>query len=478
MPWSEVPLSKVGTKRGQVNRCFAAPGGPDPSPAGINLASHRPVLAPLPFPSASPLLPVTLPALLNPVYPLAVIAGVVVLATLAGALIPFYRRELAVEDRTRSGPLDGLRGVLCFAVLCHHAMVTFSFLGTGRWQVPPTHFYWLLGRTPVALFFCVTAFLFWSRAVAQGGELPAPFFFAGAVLPDRAALPAERRAGIGRRLSVHAVGRQLPGGPGHPVLHGLPTVGKSRRRGFEPGQRPGDLDPALRMGVLSPAARPGTGRPGASPRAPPLADPRGPRGVDRTGPVRFLCARGAGRLRLPATRPGRLPAEPGSGVDGPADADRVSLGHRGQLRLSRPSPDHADLPAHRGGQLPFRRAELARTPADGSDELQRLPAARHPALRRASAPGGGDARAGEPGFVVVGGRRGGGRASSCWPAWARIAGSSCLSSGWNDGGAGPGERPPGRSGRSNRWPRRRSEPARKPCGNGNRPARRPENRGL
>ena len=112
------------------------------------------------------------PNLLSPLYPLAVIASVFALATLASFLVPFYRRELAREDRTRQTPLDGLRGILCFAVLCHHAMVTFSFLGTGQWRVPPTHFYWLLGQTPVTLFFCVTAFLFWSRVVAQDGELP------------------------------------------------------------------------------------------------------------------------------------------------------------------------------------------------------------------------------------------------------------------------------------------------------------------
>ena len=118
----------------------------------------------------------TLNHVLNPVYPLAVIACTVALATLASYLWPFYRRELAVEDHTRSTPLDGLRGVLCFAVLCYHAMVTFGFLGTGQWRVPPTNFYGLLGQTPVALFFCVTAFLFWTRVVAQGGELhPKPF---------------------------------------------------------------------------------------------------------------------------------------------------------------------------------------------------------------------------------------------------------------------------------------------------------------
>lgn len=109
---------------------------------------------------------------LHPIYTVAVLSAVAVLAWVLSYLVPFYRRELAVETRTRLTPLDGLRGLLCFAVLCHHAAVTYRALGTGVWEVPPTPFYALLGQTPVALFFGVTAFLFWSRVVAREGDLP------------------------------------------------------------------------------------------------------------------------------------------------------------------------------------------------------------------------------------------------------------------------------------------------------------------
>lgn len=112
----------------------------------------------------------------NPVYALILIAFVAGLAWGLGRLIPFYRRELAAEDQTRLTPLDGLRGILCFAVMCHHVVVAYGYVDTGRWMDPPSNFYRLLGNTPVALFFCVTAFLFWSRAVACQGKIePRPF---------------------------------------------------------------------------------------------------------------------------------------------------------------------------------------------------------------------------------------------------------------------------------------------------------------
>ncbi len=108
---------------------------------------------------------------LNPLYAVAVMAVVTALAWLCGYVVPFYRRALAVEAQTRLTPLDGLRGLLCFAVLCHHAVVTFGYLHTGTWNLPPSNVFALLGQTPVALFFCVTAFLFWSRVVTKEGQL-------------------------------------------------------------------------------------------------------------------------------------------------------------------------------------------------------------------------------------------------------------------------------------------------------------------
>lgn len=161
-------------------------------------------------------------SILHPVYPVAVVAAMAGLATVCSYGLPFYRRALAVEDRTRLTPLDGLRGILCFAVLCHHALVTFGFLGTGQWRVPPSNFCYLLGQTPVALFFCVTAFLFWSRVVASEGELP-PRTFLRARLCRIAPLYA--LSGL-LALAVAAPridwgGNETPGGLGTMALLGL-----------------------------------------------------------------------------------------------------------------------------------------------------------------------------------------------------------------------------------------------------------------
>lgn len=108
----------------------------------------------------------------HPVYALLLMTAVTALAWMASYAVPFFRRELAIEDRSRLTPLDGLRGLLCFAVMFHHAVVTYDYLQTGVWTVPQAHLYALFGSTAVAFFFCVTAFLFWTRVIAQNGVLP------------------------------------------------------------------------------------------------------------------------------------------------------------------------------------------------------------------------------------------------------------------------------------------------------------------
>jgi peptidoglycan/LPS O-acetylase OafA/YrhL len=114
-----------------------------------------------------------------PLHPLFAVAGITLAAAVGavmGRVVPFYRRELNVEAKTRLTPLDGLRGILCFAVMYHHAAVTYDFLGTGHWEPPVSAFYDLLGSASVGFFFCVTGFLFWSRALASGGKVePVPF---------------------------------------------------------------------------------------------------------------------------------------------------------------------------------------------------------------------------------------------------------------------------------------------------------------
>ena len=114
---------------------------------------------------------------LHPMFAVLSIALVSLLAWLIGRLVPFYRRELLVEDITRLTPLDGLRGLLCFGVMYHHAAINHAFLTTGVWEETPSIFYRLLGQSAVALFFCITGFLFWGRALARQGDLaPLPFY--------------------------------------------------------------------------------------------------------------------------------------------------------------------------------------------------------------------------------------------------------------------------------------------------------------
>lgn len=66
----------------------------------------------------------------------------------------------------RSETLDGLRGFLALAVFVHHATVTYGYVKTGVWQIPPSRFYTLLGQVGVSLFFMITGYLFWSKLLS------------------------------------------------------------------------------------------------------------------------------------------------------------------------------------------------------------------------------------------------------------------------------------------------------------------------
>jgi peptidoglycan/LPS O-acetylase OafA/YrhL len=67
--------------------------------------------------------------------------------------------------------LDGLRGFLALAVAMHHTSITYGYIQTGIWQLPPSSFYALLGQVGVGLFFMITAFLFWGRLLDKGARL-------------------------------------------------------------------------------------------------------------------------------------------------------------------------------------------------------------------------------------------------------------------------------------------------------------------
>lgn len=95
------------------------------------------------------------------------------LLLLASGLVRYsaFHREQLSEAHTRYLALDGLRGFLALGVFFHHAVIFYFFYATGKWQIPPSTFYTLLGQIAVSLFFMITGFLFWSKAIAGKGRV-------------------------------------------------------------------------------------------------------------------------------------------------------------------------------------------------------------------------------------------------------------------------------------------------------------------
>lgn len=59
--------------------------------------------------------------------------------------------------------VDGLRGYLALSVFLHHSVIWYYYMHTGKWDMPPSRFYIHLGQSSVALFFMITAFLFFTK---------------------------------------------------------------------------------------------------------------------------------------------------------------------------------------------------------------------------------------------------------------------------------------------------------------------------
>jgi peptidoglycan/LPS O-acetylase OafA/YrhL len=71
----------------------------------------------------------------------------------------------------RYSSLDGLRGYLALAVFLHHTAIWYFYLRTGRWELPPSRLYIHFGQSSVAMFFMITALLFWSK-IMDGRDRP------------------------------------------------------------------------------------------------------------------------------------------------------------------------------------------------------------------------------------------------------------------------------------------------------------------
>lgn len=67
--------------------------------------------------------------------------------------------------------LTGLRSILALSVFFHHAVISYYFYNGYVWGPPPSQFYTLLGQLPVAIFFSITSFLFWTKAIHLKGKV-------------------------------------------------------------------------------------------------------------------------------------------------------------------------------------------------------------------------------------------------------------------------------------------------------------------
>ena len=99
------------------------------------------------------------------------IGGAVALAS------PFYRARLAESAAGRFETLDGLRGFLALGVFGAHAVNMYTLHVDGVWVGDAAPFYHFAARTGVALFFMITAFLFWLRVLRAGEAFDWHAFF-------------------------------------------------------------------------------------------------------------------------------------------------------------------------------------------------------------------------------------------------------------------------------------------------------------
>src|SRR5438874_929524 len=99
----------------------------------------------------------------------------IVAAGLIGKKCRFYKLALG-QTQGRALPLDGLRGLMAWCVFVHHTDIARNWSRTGTWS-SDSELVLFLGKGAVMVFFMITGFLFWQKAVETGGTIkPFPFW--------------------------------------------------------------------------------------------------------------------------------------------------------------------------------------------------------------------------------------------------------------------------------------------------------------
>lgn len=98
-------------------------------------------------------------------------AAFLLLGLVYSSTIPFYKKQYVEKKTSRYMAVDGLRGFLALGVMFAHGIANFHFNADHVWSIPSSTFYALCATAPVTLFFMITGFLFWSKAIKNDGKL-------------------------------------------------------------------------------------------------------------------------------------------------------------------------------------------------------------------------------------------------------------------------------------------------------------------
>ncbi len=101
-------------------------------------------------------------------FPLALTALALAVAGAVASTSPWLARLLAQQDAERHAPIDGLRGFLALGVFFTHVMTTRGAYAHGAWDASFAPFFATCGQAAVSLFFMITGYLFWRRALRPG----------------------------------------------------------------------------------------------------------------------------------------------------------------------------------------------------------------------------------------------------------------------------------------------------------------------
>lgn len=110
-------------------------------------------------------------------YYFAVMPILVIFAKFFVQKLPFYQKVLGDEERGRFESLDGLRGILAINVFFQHAVTSWFYFHSKVWEIVDIRFYRHLGGEAVIVFLIMTSFLYWSKMIAQKGQVDEGYLY-------------------------------------------------------------------------------------------------------------------------------------------------------------------------------------------------------------------------------------------------------------------------------------------------------------